>query len=77
MPALAPKAGFDWGRVAWGRPDSVPTVLCSYCSASLPEDSCPLILSTREGHAARFCDACQTTWFGIEIFAEPTDEDFE
>jgi hypothetical protein len=59
--ALQPKAGFDWTRVTWGRPDSPPTVLCSYCSAALPEGDdapIPLMLFTGDGHAARFCPRC-------------------
>ena len=49
---------FDWNRVAWGRPDMRPTVICSYCSAALREGDGPLILWTGEGHSARFCPAC-------------------
>jgi hypothetical protein len=67
LTALAPKPGFDWSRVTWGRPDSPPSVLCSYCSASLPGDSVPLILTTGQGYAARFCDACAETWFGLQF----------
>jgi hypothetical protein len=40
-PPLEPMAGFNWAKVIWGRPDSVPSVLCSYCSASLPDDDVP------------------------------------
>jgi hypothetical protein len=54
-PPLEPKAGFNWAKVTWGRPDSVPTVLCSYCSAVVPDDDIPLILwtdkATRRGSA--------------------------
>jgi hypothetical protein len=64
-PSLQPKEGFDWSKVTWGRPDSVVTVLCSYCSASLPEDSVPLILWKDDGHAARFCEACMVKWWGM------------
>jgi hypothetical protein len=52
---------FDWSRVTWGRPDSRPTVLCSYCSASLNENDDagpPLMLFTSKGYAARFCPKC-------------------
>jgi hypothetical protein len=63
---LKPKEGFDWAKVTWGRPDSVPTVLCSYCSASLPEDDVPLIMWKGDGHAAQFCETCQKRWWGLE-----------
>ena len=71
---LKPKDGFDWKKVTWGRPDSVPTVLCSYCSAALPENSAPLILSNAEGWTARFCEECQRRWWGMQRVDEP-DED--
>ena len=67
-PTLEPKAGFDWGKVTWGRQDSPPTVLCSYCSASIPDDDVPLILWTHRSHAARFCKRCRKTWWGLEEF---------
>jgi hypothetical protein len=56
--------------VTWGRPDSVPTVLCSHCSAVVPDDDIPLILWTEQGYAARFCKPCSQTWWGLEDFAE-------
>lgn len=65
------KAGFDWGKVTWGRPDSPPSVLCSYCSAAIGEDDVPLMTWTAEGFAAQFCEACMVTWFG---FAPRVDE---
>jgi hypothetical protein len=71
VPTLEPKAGFDWGKVTWGRPDSPPTVLCSYCSAVIPDDDIPLILSSTQGYAARFCKQCRKTWWGFEEFDEP------
>jgi hypothetical protein len=52
---------FDWAKITWGRPDSRPTVLCSYCSAALEqgEDApVPLMLFTAKGYAARFCPKC-------------------
>jgi hypothetical protein len=55
---LEPKPGFDWRKVTWGRPDSPPSVLCSYCSASIPDSSVPLIMWTGDGWTARFCDKC-------------------
>jgi hypothetical protein len=63
---LKPKKAFDWNRLTWGRPDSVPTALCSYCSAVIPEDSVPLIVSNDEGWTVRFCDKCMTELWGLE-----------
>lgn len=66
---LKPKAGFDWKRVTWGRPDSVVSALCSYCSAALPEigdNEGPLMMWTNDGHAAKFCADCQRRWWGME-----------
>lgn len=60
---LKPRDGFDWDRVTWGRPDSVPTAICSYCSGGLP--AVPLILMRDDGHAARFCDRCARKWWGM------------
>jgi hypothetical protein len=76
-PTLSPKPGFDWGHLPWGRPDSVPTVVCSYCSASIGEDDMPLILSNAEGWTVRFCDACQRKWFGLESFGLAGGDDDE
>jgi hypothetical protein len=42
--ALQPKAGFDWRKVTWGRPDSPRSALCSYCSAAIPEYDVPLMM---------------------------------
>lgn len=63
---LKPKPGFDWKRVTWGRPDSVPSVLCSYCSASIGEHEVPLILSNSKGWTVRFCEKCMRDWWGME-----------
>jgi hypothetical protein len=64
---LEPKPGFDPRKLTWGRPDSVPSVLCSYCSASIPDDSVPLIMSNAEGWTVRFCDKCMERWWGFKI----------
>jgi hypothetical protein len=66
MTTLKPKEGFDWAKLTWGRPDSVPTVLCSYCSASIAEDDVPLIMSNDKGWTVRFCDKCVKRWWGLE-----------
>jgi hypothetical protein len=68
--SLEPKAGFDWAKVTWGRPDSPVSVLCSYCSASLGEEELPLMAFRQRGFAARFCEKCQETWFGLQSFDE-------
>ena len=58
---LKPKASFDWERITWGRPDSRPSVLCSYCSATIGEDEVPLIMWNQGDYAARFCERCMVT----------------
>lgn len=60
------KAGFDWARVTWGRPDSVPSALCSYCSTVIPDDEVPLIVWNQASYTARFCEACMVRWCGFE-----------
>ena len=64
--SLKPKKGFDWNKLTWGRPDSPPSVLCSYCSASIPEDHVPLIMSNAEGWTVRFCDKCMEDIWGLK-----------
>jgi hypothetical protein len=66
---VQPRPGFDWSRVTWGRPDSVVSAVCSYCSASISEGDMPLRLWQADGHAAQFCDRCQRRWFGLQTFA--------
>jgi len=61
-----PKPSLIWNRLTWGRPDSVPSVLCSYCSAVIPEDDVPLILSNDEGWTVRFCVKCMKDQWDIE-----------
>jgi hypothetical protein len=68
MTTLAPKPGFDWKKVIWGRPDSVVSPLCSYCSAAFRDDDVPLMMWTTDGHAAKFCVACQREWWGLMNF---------
>ena len=64
---LQPKPGFDWNHVTWGKPNSVRSALCSYCSAGIGEDDVPLILWKDDGHAAQFCDACMAKWWGMGL----------
>jgi hypothetical protein len=52
--------GFDWRRVAWGRPDSPVRPLCSYCHGELPE--VPLMLWHDDGSAMQLCDDCVDQW---------------
>ena len=61
-----PRKGFQWNRLTWGRPDSVPSALCSYCSAVIPEDDVPLILSNAEGWTVRFCHKCMKEQWGFD-----------
>jgi hypothetical protein len=68
---FAPLPGFDWSKVTWGRPDSVVSPLCSYCSAVIPEDAVPLILWLPKGLTARFCDACAATHWGFLVELDP------
>jgi hypothetical protein len=63
---LAPKAGFDWAKLAWGRPDSPPSVLCSYCSTSLGERDIPMRMWNPEGYTVALCGKCATEWFGFQ-----------
>jgi hypothetical protein len=56
--------GFDWKRVAWGRPDSPVRDLCAYCHGKLPE--VPLMLWNDEGYCISFCDDCVEKWIGSE-----------
>lgn len=65
---IEPKPGFDWSRITWGRPDSVVSVLCSYCAASIPEDAMPLRVWQEDGSAAQFCDDCQRRWWGLQSY---------
>jgi hypothetical protein len=68
MTTLAPRPGFDWNRIAWGKPDSVRSALCSYCFTSIGEDDVPLILYAEDGHAAQFCDGCMEKWWGMKSY---------
>jgi hypothetical protein len=50
--------GFDWGRVAWGRPDSSVRPFCAYCSAFIDEDEVRhQTSSTSRLHRKRRCAA--------------------
>jgi hypothetical protein len=64
--SLKPKVALDWSRLTWGRPDSPPSVLCSYCSAVIPDDDVPLILSNAEGWTVRFCEKCMKDVWGFQ-----------
>lgn len=75
MTMIHPKPGFDWSRVAWGRPDSPVSAVCSYCFAAIGENDIPLRLSSEDGHAAQFCDACMEKWWGFQRCEEIHDDD--
>jgi hypothetical protein len=64
MTGLKPKEGFDWNMVAWGKPNSVRSAVCSYCFAMIGDDDVPLMLSKQDGHVAQFCDECVKKWWG-------------
>jgi hypothetical protein len=64
MSQLKFRDGFDWQRVAWGRPDSPRRNLCSYCHGALPE--CPLMMWKDDGSAVQFCDDCVDKWITVE-----------
>jgi hypothetical protein len=66
MATLEPKPGFDWAHVTWGRPDSPPSAICSYCSAGIGEDDVPMRLWNSSGWAAQFCEDCQRKWWGLQ-----------
>jgi hypothetical protein len=68
MTHIVPKPGFDWNKVAWGRPDSPPRRLCAYCAGPLPE--APLMVWKSDGSGASFCDRCTERWFGVKTFSE-------
>ena len=56
-PKLRVREGFNWRRVAWGKPDSPVRSLCCYCHGALPK--VPLMLWREDGSAIAFCDACR------------------
>lgn len=62
---MQPKPGFNWDLVAWGRPDSPVSAVCSYCFTAIGEDDVPLRLMAEDGRAAQFCDACMARWWGM------------
>jgi hypothetical protein len=66
MTGLKPRVGFDWNHVTWGRPDSVRSALCSYCSAAIGEGDVPLMMWKPDGHVAQFCDDCMKRWWGFD-----------
>lgn len=62
---INPAAGFDWARVAWGKPDEPRAENCSYCGAAIGEDVVPLMMWSEDGYAAQFCDGCMREWWGF------------
>jgi hypothetical protein len=65
-PSLFPAEGFIWQAVSWGGPDERVSDICSYCDAPIADDDVPLILWNDVGWCARFCDACQRRWWGLQ-----------
>jgi hypothetical protein len=62
-PTIRARPGFDWGRVAWGAPDSPRRELCSYCHGKIDDDEVPLMVWKPNGAMAQFCDRCIEKWF--------------
>jgi hypothetical protein len=62
---LAVKPGFNWMQVSWGGPDEVRSDRCSYCEAVIADDDVPLIMTSKAGWLAQFCDACTDTWWTV------------
>jgi hypothetical protein len=56
------RKGFDWNRIAWGRPDSPMRPFCAYCCAYIPDEAVPFMIWDNDGNAASFCDACFEKW---------------
>jgi len=69
---IKPLPGFDWNRVAWGRPDSPRRALCSYCHGKIDEDEVPLMMWAADGAMAQFCGGCMVEWWGFA--PRPPDE---
>lgn len=61
---LAPKPGFDWRRVYWGKPNETHE-FCSCCKKPIDEDEIPLQLWSPNGDMAQFCDDCVAKWFVV------------
>ena len=62
---LRMKAGFDWGRLAWGKPDSPVRPFCAYCHAYIPDDDVPLMFWADDGSAISLCEACSERWIEV------------
>lgn len=62
------KPEFDWGRVAWSKPDSPRSPLCSYCQGALPE--VPLMLWRENGSAMQLCDPCVENLVTSEVVGD-------
>jgi hypothetical protein len=58
------RPGFDAGKLAWGKSDSPPRSLCSYCHGPLSD--VPLMLWLDDGSAIQLCDTCVETWVTTE-----------
>ena len=63
MARLQTYNGFDWRRVAWGKPDAPPRPLCAYCAGALCDDEGTLMIWDAAGASARICDRCLKSYF--------------
>jgi hypothetical protein len=63
--ALQPSSEFDWLCVSWEGPDETPRRKCSYCETPIGRDEARLCIFSGDGWAARFCKACERTYWGL------------
>jgi hypothetical protein len=68
--SLAPRAGFQWGRVRWDAHDAPVGTTCSYCGAAIRDEAVPLRLWDAFDNACVFCDPCAAEWFGLQPMTE-------
>lgn len=72
---VRPSPDFNWIAVSWGGPDEVVAGECSYCDAPLSDEEMPLIMWNEIGWCARFCEACQRRYFGMETLPDDAAEE--
>lgn len=53
-------------KIAWGKPDSPRSSLCSLCFAKIGGDDVPLMLWRHDGAGAQFCDPCAAKLFELK-----------
>lgn len=60
---MEPRAGFNWGKVAWSHADGRIAPICSYCSGTMSDTDVPLMLWKPSGDMAHFCQSCTAKWW--------------